>query len=140
GDWSPLWLELVNRGRGQILINGGDELWTTTEALAAARDALAGEHNAVVRVLRGHLELAGVTTVDALSVITTLPADQIAIGLPALEHEGFAMQGRYRPSALGPEWVARRLLARMHSYSKRSRREGFEPVTAQDFMRFLLRW
>src|SRR5437879_1385311 len=50
------------------------------------------------------------------------------------------MQGRYRPSALGPEWVARRLLARMHSYSKRSRREGFEPVTAQDFMRFLLRW
>src|SRR5262249_45133106 len=38
------------------------------------------------------------------------------------------------------EWVARRLLARMHSYSRRSRRERVEPVTAQDFMRFLLRW
>ena len=50
------------------------------------------------------------------------------------------MQGRYRAGARGTEWVARRLLARMHSYSKRSRRAGFEPVTAQDFMRFLLRW
>jgi ATP-dependent Lhr-like helicase len=38
------------------------------------------------------------------------------------------------------EWVARRLLARIHGYSKRSRRQAFEPATAQDFMRFLLRW
>ena len=50
------------------------------------------------------------------------------------------MQGRYRVGASGTEWVARRLLARMHGYSKRSRRQSFEPVTAQDFMRFLLRW
>ena len=38
------------------------------------------------------------------------------------------------------EWVARRLLARMHSSSRRVRRSGVEPATAQDFMRFLLRW
>ena len=50
------------------------------------------------------------------------------------------MQGTYRPGARDTEWVARRLLARMHSYSRRSRRERVEPVTAQDFMRFLLRW
>jgi ATP-dependent Lhr-like helicase len=31
-------------------------------------------------------------------------------------------------------------LARIHGYSKRSRRQAFEPATAQDFMRFLLRW
>ena len=57
-----------------------------------------------------------------------------------LEHEGFAMQGRYTPDAEDTEWVARRLLARMHSYSRRTRRQGVEPATAQDFMRFLLRW
>jgi ATP-dependent Lhr-like helicase len=28
----------------------------------------------------------------------------------------------------------------MHAYSRRSRRQAVEPVTAQDFMRFLLRW
>jgi ATP-dependent Lhr-like helicase len=50
------------------------------------------------------------------------------------------MQGHYREHATGTEWVARRLLARMHSYSKRARRQGFEALTAQDFMRFLLRW
>ncbi|HEX5365583.1 MAG TPA: hypothetical protein VFW63_02820, partial [Acidimicrobiales bacterium] len=38
------------------------------------------------------------------------------------------------------EWCARRLLARMHAYSRRSRRQAVEPVTAQDLMRFLLRW
>ena len=28
----------------------------------------------------------------------------------------------------------------MHSYSRKRRRSGVEPATAQDFMRFLLRW
>jgi ATP-dependent Lhr-like helicase len=139
-DWALLWQELVDPRRGRVVTNDAVELWTTTEALPEARDALAGEHSAVVHVLRGHLELAGVTTAKWLSVTTTLPPDQIAIGLAALEGEGFAMQGRYHPGTADPEWVARRLLARMHSYSKRSRREGFEPATAQDFMRFLLRW
>jgi ATP-dependent Lhr-like helicase len=50
------------------------------------------------------------------------------------------MQGQYRPGATETEWVARRLLARMHGYSKRSRRQSVEPATAQDFVRFSLRW
>jgi ATP-dependent Lhr-like helicase len=116
------------------------ELWTTTESLSDAHDALAGDEAAAVRVVRGHLELSGVSTVEALSVATTLHAELVGFALVALEREGFAMQGRYRGGATATEWVARRLLARMHGYSKRSRRQGFEPVTAQDFMRFLLRW
>ena len=116
------------------------ELWTTTEARGDALAAVAGEHEAVVRAARGHLELCGVTTVAALSATTTLPADDLVVALAALERAGFAMQGHYRGSATVTEWVARRLLARMHSYSKRARRHGFEAITAQDFMRFLLRW
>ena len=38
------------------------------------------------------------------------------------------------------QWCARRLLLRIHHYSKKKRRSQTEPVTAQDFMRFLLRW
>ncbi|MDQ3809470.1 MAG: hypothetical protein M3336_04195 [Chloroflexota bacterium] len=134
--WSELWHELVERGRARIV--GG--LWTTTESLSDARAALAGEHPAVLRLVRGHLELTGVTTAEALARATTLSLQDLAVALAALESEGFAMQGRYRTGATTTEWVARRLLARMHAYSKRSRREGFEPVTGQDFMRFLLRW
>jgi ATP-dependent Lhr-like helicase len=139
-EWSRLWLELVDRGRGRVVINDGVQLWTTTEAFSDACEALAGDHTAVVRVVRGHLELSGVTTADGLSITTTLPPDQVTIGLVSLQREGFAMQGRYRAGCTGAEWVARRLLARIHGYSKRSRRQSFEPVTAQDFMRFLLRW
>jgi ATP-dependent helicase Lhr and Lhr-like helicase len=139
-EWSSFWLELVDRRRGRVVTSEGVELWTTAEAFSDACDALAGDDEPVVRVLRGHLELCGVTTTDALSAATTLSCDRIVCGLAVLEHEGFAMQGRYRTDAPGVQWVSRRLLARMHGYSKQSRRQAFEPVTAQDFMRFLLRW
>jgi ATP-dependent helicase Lhr and Lhr-like helicase len=139
-DWYPLWLELQQRGRGQVLANNNVQLWTTTDALESARAAVAGEHDAIVRALRGHLELAGITSVGALAQAMTLPADEVVVGLAALEHAGFAMQGRYTAAASGVEWVARRLLARMHSYSRRSRRQAHEPATARDFMRFLLAW
>jgi ATP-dependent Lhr-like helicase len=139
-DWHPLWLELVQRGRGQILMHSGVQLWTTTEALHAARAALADDHESVVRVLRGHLELSGLTSVRGLSEATTLPSEQVTVGLLALEHAGFAMQGRYTSGFGEIQWVARRLLARMHSYSRHSRRQAHEPVTARDYMRFLLAW
>ncbi|HEY2331913.1 MAG TPA: DEAD/DEAH box helicase [Acidimicrobiales bacterium] len=139
-DWQPLWDELVSRGRGQVVAHDGVELWSTTEMLEDARGALTGDDRAVVRAVRGHLELAGVTTADELSRAIGLPGGRVAFGLAALEQEGFALQGRYRPGSEGTEWVSRRLLARMHSYSRRTRRDGVDPVTAQDFMRFLLRW
>jgi ATP-dependent Lhr-like helicase len=139
GEWSELWNDLLAHGRGSLVHGPDGLLWTTAEARTDALAALAGEHVAVVRVARGHLELTGVTTVAGLSAITTLPADDLVVALAALEREGFAMQGQYRHAST-TEWVARRLLARMHSYSRRARRQGFEALTAQDFMRFLLRW
>jgi ATP-dependent Lhr-like helicase len=157
-DWGPLWRELVARGRGQVLPAGGaGELWCTTEGRALAEAALAGDDEAVTRTLRGHLEITGVTTEAALAEATTLPAGRVAFGLAALQNEGFALQGRYTEAArtggpvgavgsdgsgtpAGVQWVARRLLSRMHSYSRRSRRQSVKQATAQDFMRFLLRW
>jgi ATP-dependent Lhr-like helicase len=139
-EWRPLWRELADRGRAEVMPRDGTELWCAAESLEDARRALAGDDEAVRRTLRGHLELTGITTEAALAAATTLAAGDVRIGLAGLEHEGFALQGRYTSGADATEWVARRLLARMHSYSRRSRRESVEPVTAQDFMRFLLRW
>ncbi|MGH9129283.1 MAG: DEAD/DEAH box helicase [Acidimicrobiales bacterium] len=120
--------------------HGGAELWSTTEQRAEAEAALAGEDGGVVRALRGHLELSGITTTAELCALTALAPGRVDYGLAVLQRDGFAMQGLYRPGATGTEWVARRLLARMHSYSKRSRRTSVDPASAQDFMRFLLRW
>ncbi|MGI9034309.1 MAG: DEAD/DEAH box helicase [Acidimicrobiales bacterium] len=141
-DWSGLCAELVGKGRAHVLARNGVELWCATECLDDARGLVAGDETAVRRALRGHLELSGITTAEGLAKATTVPLGDVAAGLAALEREGFTLQGRYTASSvLGEtEWVARRLLARMHSYSRRSRRQGAEAVTAQDFMRFLLRW
>jgi len=136
-DWRPMWDELVARGRGHTV----GELWSAAETWGDAASALDGSSDeAVAAVLRGHLEVSGVSTVAALADATTLPAPRVRTGLARLERDGFALQGRYSPGATEIEWVARRLLARMHAYSRRSRRQGVQPVTAQDFMRFLLRW
>ncbi|MDQ4068715.1 MAG: hypothetical protein M3203_04445, partial [Actinomycetota bacterium] len=139
-DWRPPWSELARRGRAQALMRDGIELWCTTESIDDARRALAGDDEAVRRTLRGHLELTGIITEDRLASATSLRPGDVDIALAGLQHEGFALQGRYTPGADATEWVARRLLTRMHSYSRRTRRQSVEPVTAQDFMRFLLRW
>jgi ATP-dependent Lhr-like helicase len=165
-EWRSSWEELVARGRAQAIDHQGTELWCTVEGLDDARRALDRDADIgpAARMVRGHLEMVAIATADELSRITTLGPDRIAGALATLEHEGFALQGRYTPQAVrapsttaaqdttaareathapevaGTEWAARRLLARMHSYSRRSRRETVQPATAQDFMRFLLRW
>jgi ATP-dependent Lhr-like helicase len=139
-EWRALWDELVERGRARILEHDGRALWCATETLDDARRAFAGDEDAVVAVVRGHLELAGITNADALARVTGLAPGRVAYGLAALEREGAALQGRYTDPDGDVEWVARRLLARMHSYSRRTRRQRTEPATARDFVRFLLRW
>jgi ATP-dependent Lhr-like helicase len=74
---------------------------------------------------------------------TGLSEGAIEIALAALEAEGFALQGslsHQSAAAGGREYCARRLLARIHAYTQDRLRREIEPVTAQDFMRFLLRW
>ena len=139
-QWRELWSELVARGRAGSIDHRGAELWCASERLGDALLALDGDEGAVATALRGHLEITGITTVDRLAHATTLPPGAVVAGLAMLEQGGFALQGRYTEAATATEWVARRLLARMHAYSRRSRREAIEPATAQDFMRFLLRW
>ncbi len=138
--WQSLWAELVLRGRVATILHDGSDLWCTTDSMEEARLALAGDDGATVRMVRGHLELAGITTVEDVAQSAGLPPGRVATALATLQAEGFALQGRYQPEVPGTQWVARRLLARMHSYSRRTRRERVQPATARDFMRFLLRW
>ena len=42
--------------------------------------------------------------------------------------------------ARGTEWSARRLLARIHSYTLNRLRQEIEPVATSDFLRYLLAW
>src|ERR1043165_3399658 len=64
----------------------------------------------------------------------------IETALLRLEAEGFVIRGRFTPGITETEWCARRLLARIHSYTLNRLRQEIEPVSSADFIRFLLAW
>jgi ATP-dependent helicase Lhr and Lhr-like helicase len=116
----------------------------TTEPHIVAPDALASvawtDDAALVEILRGRLEGLGPTTTAALAESLGLPAYSIEAVLLRLEGEGFVMRGRFTPGVDVTEWCARRLLARIHSYTLNRLRQEIEPVASADFVRFLFAW
>jgi len=156
-EWGPWFDELVEEGRAVTVQAPGALLWCAVErrpalellfpnaevapdlrspiaAAAIDRDAAATE------MLRGHLEYRGPSTVADLVEATGLQESDATIALARLEGEGFAFRGHFTAPDGPEEFCARRLLARIHAYTQQRLRREIEPVTAQDFMRFLLRW
>ncbi|MET0403564.1 MAG: DEAD/DEAH box helicase [Cystobacter sp.] len=97
---------------------------------------------AVALVVRGWMELLGPTTVAELAAITSLDESEVNIALHQLEGAGGILRGRFRPDAPPEvmEWCDRRLLQRIHRLTVGRLRKEIEPLSAQDFMRFLFRW
>ncbi|HEV2884801.1 MAG TPA: DEAD/DEAH box helicase [Pyrinomonadaceae bacterium] len=96
--------------------------------------------DALVEVLRGRLEGLGPVTVLALADSCGLATTEIETGLLKLEAEGFVIRGHFTPGTNETEWCARRLLARIHSYTLNRLRQEIEPVSTADFLRYLLAW
>ncbi|MCY3886920.1 MAG: DEAD/DEAH box helicase [Chloroflexi bacterium] len=94
-----------------------------------------------LQLLRGHMEIAGPVTAAALAAQTALDPSDVQRGLQQLEAGGQILRGAFtRQAAAGSEFCDRALLARIHRHTLDRLRREIEPVTAQDFMRFLLRW
>ena len=165
--WQP-WFDALAQDRraGAVHITGGT-LWCTAErrplvaALFPGADMVpdcqcpvagsvvgAGqvdEDTAAASMLRGHLEYRAPSTAADLALATGLAPGLVVRALARLEEEGFAVRGHFTAQRGDAprgdeEFCARRLLARIHAYSRQRRRSSIEPVTARDFMRFLLRW
>jgi ATP-dependent Lhr-like helicase len=96
--------------------------------------------DALVEIIRGRLEGLGPITIDQLVSQSGLEKLAIETALLRLEAEGFVIRGRFTPDAAETEWCARRLLARIHSYTLNRLRQEIEPVSSADFIRFLLAW
>jgi len=96
--------------------------------------------DALVEILRGRLEGLGPVTVAALADSFGLSKNEIEGGLLKLEAEGFVIRGNFTPGSTETEWCARRLLARIHSYTLNRLRQEIEPVATSDFLRYLLAW
>jgi ATP-dependent Lhr-like helicase len=96
--------------------------------------------DALVEILRGRLEGIGPATVATLQNSFGLSKGDLELGLLKLEAEGFVIRGQFTPGSTETEWCARRLLARIHSYTLNRLRQEIEPVATADFMRYLLAW
>ncbi len=158
--WTASFEQLVDRGRALIVRHGEHDFWCAAERLTTVErlwpdaqripasfslppalvDGALEPDVAVAAILRGHLEVSGPMTAQELVTLTSLSKTEIAVGLAMLEGEGFALRGHFDPGVEDDQYCARRLLVRIHSYTQHRLRQEIEPVTPQDFMRFLLRW
>ena len=128
--------------------------WVATENCERVRQLLTGgEDSTCDAVVLGWMESIGPTTTVELAERLHLPVPAIDAAMIRLEGQGQVLRGQFRPiSALSAqatqhypgriwtEWCHRRLLARIHRLTIGILRKEVEPVTASDFMRFLMQW
>jgi ATP-dependent helicase Lhr and Lhr-like helicase len=69
-----------------------------------------------------------------------ISASTLEGSLLRLEATGAILRGHFRSTSGTIEWCDRRLLARIHRLTVASLRKQIEPVTAAQFMHWLLRW
>jgi len=157
-EWQGWFDELARAGRATTLLRE-PRLWIAAERLpmleavfpeAKCEPALTvperdrakawTREDAVRELARGRLEAVGPTTAADVAGSLGVAVADVDFALGALEHEGFVLRGRFTPGVAELEWCERRLLARIHRYTLDRLRQEIEPVTAADFMRFLLRW
>ncbi|MFZ5442663.1 MAG: DEAD/DEAH box helicase [Myxococcota bacterium] len=101
------------------------------------------EREAAARqVVRGWMEVLGPVTVPQLMGRLGLGRYDVEAALTKLESVGQVLRGTFRPTATPEEieWCDRRLLQRIHRLTVGRLRREIEPLSQQDFMRFLFRW
>src|SRR5437870_2678137 len=96
--------------------------------------------DAIRELVRGRMEVCGPVTADELADILELSRSEIDAALLGLEAEGFILRGKFHPNGTQQEWCDRRLLARIHRLTIDRLRAEIQPVSVQDFYRFLFVW
>ncbi len=120
---------------------------TGTSKRSASRD------DALLALVTGWMSHLGPATAPQLGELLGLPSLEIDKALLRMEASGAILRGtvhgskprgagRPRQAAIEArhEWCERRLLARIHRLTVATLRKQIEPVTAAQFMQWLLRW
>lgn len=113
--------------------------------------------DALTEIVRGRLCCCGPLTAGELAQALALSESSVEAALLRLENEGLVLRGKFTDSSFSKtddtiansplakqegnlQWCERNLLARIHRYTVNRLRQEIEPVPAQVFMAFLLRW
>ena len=133
------WKALLARLQDERRVIFHEGLWLAVERSADFERAKEGDTIALAEILRSRLELIGPVTETALRVGLDLPTGDIRAALLALESQGSIMRGRFS-GGREEEWCERRLLIRIHRYTRDRKRNEIQAVPPAQFMRFLFRW
>ncbi|MGH9781887.1 MAG: Lhr family helicase, partial [Candidatus Acidiferrales bacterium] len=88
----------------------------------------------------GWMTHSGPVTAQVLSNVLGIADPEIGQALLRLEAGGSILRGQFTSAGEQTEWCDRRLLARIHRLTLGALRKEIQPVTAAQFMRWLLRW
>ncbi len=141
------WLQAMHR----VVTGLGSVAAGQSPATTQAGDAVRFD-DAVLTAVQGWIAHLGPTTASEIGELLGLPPSEIEKALLRIEASGAILRGTFRPTnsrkddsreaTAEPEteWCERRLLARIHRLTVATLRKQIAPVTASQFMSWLLRW
>jgi ATP-dependent Lhr-like helicase len=164
--WKFYFERLVGEGRAAAAVCGERIYWVAAERartfsvlfpgarfaqeLAEVEAVTPNRDDALFTLVTGWMSHLGPVTATELGETLGIPASEISNALLRMEASGTVLRGNFRgtaqragaPALHEPEteWCERRLLARIHRLTVASLRKQIEPVTAAQFMQWLLRW
>jgi ATP-dependent helicase Lhr and Lhr-like helicase len=126
------------------------------QALVDVETAVPSREDALLTMVTGWMSHLGPTTAAQLGGTLGISASEISNALLRMEASGTILRGNFSgadqrarvpapqelplPRGVEIEWCERRLLARIHRLTVATLRKQIEPVTAAQFMQWLLRW
>ena len=156
--WMGFFGRLVAEGRaGVATVSTGRRYWVAAEkaqsfsllfpsaefqpALADIGGPVPCSDDALLSLVTGWVSQLGPTSASELGSRLGVAPPEIEKALLRMEASGGVLRGKFTdPKAAETEWCDRRLLARIHRLTVATLRKQIEPVTAAQFMRWLLRW
>jgi ATP-dependent Lhr-like helicase len=166
-EWRFFFEDLVRQNRATTAVSDAYVYWVAAERAKAfatlfpdarferelpkVETHLTSREDALLSMLTGWMAHLGPTTASQIGALLGLPSSEIEKALLRLEASGAILRGSFTngatralvPNETAPaetEWCERRRLARIHRLTVATLRKQIEPVTAAQFMRWLLRW
>jgi ATP-dependent helicase Lhr and Lhr-like helicase len=157
-QWQWFFDNLLRQHRATVATADGRRYWIAAERVEtftllfpdsvlernvpAIGNELPSRDDAVLALVTGWISHLGPATAEQLGSLLGLPSPEIEKALLRMEASGSILRGTFTGTAPADqiEWCERRLLARIHRLTVATLRKQIEPVTAAQFMRWLLRW
>jgi ATP-dependent helicase Lhr and Lhr-like helicase len=154
-EWTTFFDELSSAGRATRTFARDRAYWVAAEKAASFASILpearfdsplsdveklpSSREDAVLACVAGWMAHVGPATATDLSNLLGLEVGDVEKAFLRLEAGGSILRGQFTNSG-SIEWCERRLLARVHRLTLGSLRSQIQPLTAAQFMRWLLRW